>query len=299
MGEAITPQMAERQTVAEEAQALPEEFTFISAGDDPLAAAAALKEAGLGDDGVTEEYPVIEVPAPSSDTIPGGLVYEGQVYRKAIVRELNGQDEELLARALAAGDFIRYQQVTLECGVEEVGPVKATPEVLNSLLVGDRDALIFAIRIATFGKTVELDVTCQHCGVESKISVDLADEIPMLPLKFPAEQPHQEVVFRNGSGSALVRLATGADQHYVSGLENVTQAEVNTELMTRCVKSIDGVPVNGKADVLRLGMGPRNDIINWMTDNQPGPDYDAVKHTCTICGKETPLGLTTGDLFRG
>src|SRR5256885_511015 len=297
MGDSTSVQDLERAEAAAEAQPLPEDFDFVSAGSDPLAAAAAIAESGL-DEG-TDDTPLIEDPSDDRVTLPGGLVRDNQTHRQATVRELNGEDEEFLARALAANDFFRYQQVLLEKGVTHIGPHKATPEILDSLIVGDRDTLILGVRTATYGPTLDLVVTCQHCGIESRTRVDCGEEVPVKPLGFPIESPYQMVDLRKG-GIATVRLATGADQRFLATLgDNVTAAEANTALLARTVKDVNGNQVNGKVDVLSLGMSARADIVDWMAENQPGPEYDKVKHACTVCGKETPLGLTTGDMFRG
>lgn len=296
MGEAISPAQLEREASLLDAPPLPEGFEFVSAAEAPMVAAAALQEAGAGGD--QEDIPLIEEPADNTATLPGGLVHEGEVYRKATVRELNGEDEEFLARALAANDFGRYLQVLLERGVEKIGPLECTDKLLDQLVIGDRDTLVLAVRIATYGPTLDLDVTCMHCGLDSKIRVDFAEEVPTKPLAFPVEQPYQLVELRNGF--ANVRLANGADLRHVNGLErNRTQAELNTEIMLRCVESINGERVTRKQQILQLGMADRVAIVRWMEENQPGPEYDKIKHACTVCGKETPLGLTTGDMFRG
>jgi len=300
MGEGTSLEQLERETTRAEAELeapdLPEGFEFVSAADNPLAAAAALAEAGAdGEPG--EEIPLIDDPGVNVATLPGGLVKDGQVYRRATVRELNGEDEEFLARALAANDFGRWQQVLLERGVEQIGPFESNAELLDQLLIGDRDTLILHIRVATYGQTLDLDVACEHCGTESKIRLDFLEEVPIKPLSFPIESPYQMVDIKGGV--ANVRLATGADAHFLDSLENKTQAELNTEAMTRCVETINDERVTSKQQIRSLSMAARSDIVKWMAQNQPGPEYDKVKHTCTICGKETPLGLTTGDMFRG
>lgn len=296
MGEGVSVEEMARQASAADAPDYPEGFDFIRAAEAPLAAAAALAEAGADGDG--EEIPLIEEPSDNIAVLPGGLVQDGQTYRRATVRELNGEDEEFLARALAANDFARYQQVLLERGVEKIGPHVANDELLDRLLIGDRDTLILRIRIATYGPTLDLDVACEHCGVESKIRLDFATEVPVKPLAFDIEQPYQTVELRKG-GYASVRLATGADARFAADLENKTSAEIDTEIMARCVEEINGVKVTGKQQIRALGMADRADIVRWMGENQPGPEYNKVKHTCTVCRKETPLGLTTGDMFRG
>ena len=296
MGEGVSMEQMERDLSAEGAPELPEDFQFVSAGQDPAAALAALSAAGL-DASPDEDIPLIEEPAPDEWSMPGGVVIDGNLFRKARVRELNGEDEEFLARALVANDFERWKQILLERGVTHLGPHATTPELLDQLLVGDRDALILGVRVATYGPTMDLDVMCEHCGVESKIRIDFVAEVPIKPVTFSVETPEQTVSLKDGF--AQVRLATGADVRYLAGLENKTVAEMNTELMARCVKEINGNRDITKATIKSLGMSDRSRIITWMTEEQPGPEYEKVKHACTACGKETPLGLTTGDMFRG
>lgn len=297
MGEGVSLEQMERDLSAEGAPELPEGFEFVSAGEAPGAAMAAIAAAGL-EQTPSDDIPLIDAPGQDEWPMPGGIVIDGNVFRKARVRELNGEDEEFLARALAAQDFNRYQQVLLERGVTHLGSTEATPELLDRLIVGDRDALILGVRIATYGETLDMDVMCQHCGVDSKIRVDFTVDVPMKPLAFSIEEPEQQVELSKGSW-AMVRLANGADVRYLSGLENKTVAEANTELLTRCVKEINGNRDVTKQVIRSLSMRDRTALVNWMADNQPGPEYDKVKHTCVVCGKETPLELSTGDLFRG
>lgn len=298
MGASATPDQMAREAGA---PPLPEGFEFASAAENPLAAAAAIAEAGA-DGGTIEDIPLPDEPGDDTVKLAGGLVDpdNGEVYRSITVRELNGEDEEFLARAFASNDFIRYQQAMLERGVTHVGPHKATPELLDRMLIGDRDTAILGIRMATYGETIDLDVMCQHCGTDSKIRLDLKNEVPIRPMTFPVTSMPQQVELPRSGALASIRLANGADQRFVYGLENKTVAELNTELLARCVHDINGAPIEGrKAPIQALGMGDRSMLVGWLRDEQPGPEYEKVNHSCVVCGKETPLGLTTGDLFRG
>lgn len=287
---------AEAAAAAEHAPPLPEGFVFQSAGENPLAIAEVLAEAGINGE-PSDDVPLIEDPAPDTVTLPGGLVIDGEVYRQATVRELNGEDEEHVSRAVL-GNPMRFQQALLERGVVSIGPHEASEELLDRLLTGDRDMLVLGIRRATYGDTQDMDVTCGHCGVESKIRVTFADDVPIRPLPWDTREVEHEIELR--SGAAVVQLVTGAMQRYVYGLEGKTASEANTHLFTKCVVSINGEQVNGRLEAVRkLGMQDRTTILHWLRDNQPGPDYTAIKHVCTICGKETPLDLQAEHLFPG
>jgi hypothetical protein len=298
MGDSTSVKDLERAEAQQrvEAPPLPDDFEFQAAGDNPLAIAEVLSEAGINGE-PTGDVPLIEDPGPDSVTLPGGLVIDGEVYRQATVRELNGEDEEHISRAVL-GNPVRFQQALLERGVVSVGPHRADEELLDKLLVGDRDRLVLGVRVATYGDTMDMDVVCSHCGVESKIRVAFEDDLPIRPLPWDAREVEHEIALRNGV--AVVKLVTGAMQRYVYSLEGKTASELNTHLFTKCVVSINGEAVNGRLETVRqLGMSDRSAILDWLLENQPGPDYSAIKHACTICGKETPLDLQAEHLFPG
>lgn len=297
MGDSTSVKDLERAEAQNNAPPLPEGFVFQSAGENPLAIAEVLSEAGVTGDSTGADVPLIEEPGPDTVTLPGGLVINGEVYRQATVRELNGDDEEHIARAVL-GNPSRFQQALLERGVVSIGPHKADEELLDKLLLGDRSMLILGIRQATYGDTMDMDVVCSHCGVESKIRVTFADDLPIKPLPWDAREVEHEIELRNGV--AVVKLVTGSMQRYVYALEGKTTSELNTHLFTKCVISINGEAVNGSLqNVRKLGMADRTIVLDWLIGNDPGPDYSAIKHTCTVCGKETPLDLAAEHLFPG
>lgn len=299
MGEQTSVQDLERVAAVGDVQAppLPEDFVFQSGTDSPFAIAERLAEAGVNGQSSDNDIPLIEAPADDAVVLPGGLVIDNEVFRQATVRELNGDDEEHIARAIA-GNPARYNQVLLERGVVSVGPHKSDEALLDKLLTGDRDMLILGIRRVTYGDEMDMTVSCGHCGVESKIRVTFADDVPIKALDWDAADVEHLVELRKGV--ATVRLATGAEQRHVLSLENKTVSELNTELFAKCVISINEERVNGRVDIVKkLSMADRQTVLDWLIDNQPGPQYDQVKHACVVCGKETPLSLTAADMFPG
>jgi len=298
MGAQTSVEDLRRGAEISDAPDLPEGFVFQSAADNPLAATAAIQDAlGDGSSPEDEDIPFIDEPGDNEVILPGGLVVDGEVYKKARVRELNGEDEEILARAMNADNPSRYYHLILERGVTHIGPLETNGKLLNTLLLGDRSTLVLAVRRATFGDDLDLDIICSHCALEAKIRIHLDTEIEIRPLNWDVREQYQSVELRGGV-EARVRLADGADQEFIYSLVNKTEADLNTELFLRCVESIDGENVQGNRKRIRsLGMADRKTLSDWLIDKQPGPQYDTIKHTCTACGKETPIGLTAADLF--
>ena len=84
----------------------------------PTAAQAAL-------DDVAKEpkspLPVAEYPPDDLVTLPGGLMYKGELLRTVVVRELTGEHEEALAQAIQNPNPYHFLDTLLTCGVDQLG----------------------------------------------------------------------------------------------------------------------------------------------------------------------------------
>jgi hypothetical protein len=279
-----------------------DEGTVLDQGQDASAVNAAV--ASIISDTTINPAPEIVLPPDLYVRMPGGLLVDGALVRDAEVRELTGEDEEALAKARSSAnaDPLKFINVLLERGVEKVGTRAATASVLRELLLGDREALLLGIRRATFGDDVEVkDFYCPHCDETFDVTVDLND--------FPIEElgdegPVFDVELRRG-GKARVRLPNGADQEKVLSHRQLTTAEQNTILLSRCVLTVedkDGktFAVEGStAAINKMGVADRQKILEALHERQPGPRYDEVKMLHEACEKELVVPLTVVELFRG
>lgn len=242
--------------------------------------------------------PVIEELADDEVRLSGGYIGpDGTLYTSAVVRELTGEDEEVLARArVNSFNLVRFTRALLGA-VVSIGDIEYTNEVGKGLLLGDREDLILGIRRATFGKDLTyVDHICPGCGEKLDITIDLST-IETKKLADP-EKREYEVPLRKGV--ALVRIPTVADSDAVMEQPILNEAEQNTLILSRCVISISGKKVNGSKDaVKKLGSSDRQAIVKFFSEIQPGPLYDEVKSKHEVCETEFPLFLTVDDLFRG
>lgn len=237
-------------------------------------------------------------------TLPGGLVRDGRVRRQAVIRELTGADEEALSRAWQSGSLFRFMDVLIECGTVMIGDLPATPEVLKGLLLGDRDELALAVRAATYGDEMSIDGwQCPACGGLSDISFSLSQDVERARLDDPAAGVTFEVPLRKG-GTALARLATGADQEDVYSDETWTPAQRNTRLLSRCVLALTSEQ-GAKTSVAAfpsaardLASADRHAILRQLGERQPGPRYNKISFTHDGCKNEVTLALGITDLFR-
>lgn len=271
------------------------DVTVVDAGTSPDKA-NALVGAVLAD-ATQVEVPDIEEAPDTVVNLPAGyLTPDGELLTVAEVRELTGEDEEALAKAASSRNLLKVTNVILQRGVVNIGGVPADAKLLNNLLVGDREALVAGVRKATYGKVVDLDVVCPACQNKMSVGVDLDADVPIKKLD-DANQRTFRLDLRNGY--CEVSLPTGNTQDYVSNSQAKTPAEINTVLLGQVVESINGEPVVGLGPVRRLGMKDRKTILDFITEKQPGPQYEDVKQECDACSREIPLPLDLGDLFRG
>jgi hypothetical protein len=225
--------------------------------------------------------------------LPGGfLTSDGVVTRSAEVRELTGFDEEALAKAGTAG---KVMSSLLTRGVVKVGDEKPTQDTFNSLLAGDRDTLLLAIRRVTYGSEVEFQLMCPECGEVVDIKIDLANDVKYKRLDDDSERRFN-VSLRHST--ALVALPNGSAQRALLQAEDKTFAELNTILLRHCVLEVDDFPVVSEDSVRKLSIKDRETILDELAKRSPGPDLSGVKKACPSCEEDINIPLTLSGLFR-
>ncbi|MDP9870322.1 MULTISPECIES: hypothetical protein [Streptosporangium] len=252
-------------------------------------------------------HTTIGAPAPDTITLPVPVVFNGVLVRTGRVRELTGYDEEELARAANSGIPERMPETLLQRGVVALGDTKPSPADLENLPVGVRDALLLAIRTATYGSEIHFEkLRCQRCSKDFELRYDL-DDVPTTSLDetVPAVV---SVALRRG-GRAQARFATGADTKAILAAirdRQINRAEQDTILLARTLTSLTdahgaGIRLpNGEAlDIARsMSMPDRSAILRALEDQRPGPRQEDATVTCPECEQETEVPLSLDVLFR-
>lgn len=272
------------------------EDTKTSAASDP-ANAMAVTEAALQD-----PEPTIPLPPPGMVELPGGYIdpTSGAVLSQAQVRELTGRDEEESFSLRNSKNTMDIVNFFLDRAVVQLGGQPFTPLMRDGMLAGDRDMLMLAIRIATYGNTYRLShYPCPHCAELQEITIDLEPDVPIKKMKDPMKRVI-DVPLRNGK-TASVRLVTGADQYAAWAFDYVP--EMNTEILSRCVQRIGGTAVmemrkDAREVVKDLGLADRQAILKALTDAQPGPAYEEVEVPCSNCGESITPVIEVANLLR-
>lgn len=258
---------------------------------DPKVVAQAVKSIELS-------APAVEIttqaPSDSEVSLPGGFINrEGALIKYAEVRELNGADEEAIARAGSTGKALN---VMLQRGLVSLGMEQASKEDLEKLLSGDRDAILIGIRRATFGHTIDFEGACPTCSAEQTITLDLNNDIPIKTLDDPVED--RMWTYESKNGRVVVGLPTGLTQRRLLENSDKNSAELNTILLAGCIASVNGSPSIGAPTVLQLGWKDREVLVQEILDKNPGPRLGEVSKACQACGEQIPMPLSLAALFR-
>lgn len=247
--------------------------------------------------GVPEQINPAPLPSDSIVKLAGGLLdtFTQELVMEAEIRELNGTDEEAIARINDPG---RALMAILDRGVVSIGDDKATKDTLEELLAGDRELLLIEIRKATFGSEIKLQGPCPQCSApEQDFTIDLEEDLEVKRLEDPVLDRTFSVKCK--VGEVIVSLPTGKTQKkLIQASDNKTSAELDTMLLRDCIESINGSTVIDNKQILRLGMKDRRDILAEISKRNPGPQLSDFKKNCGACGQEVPLPLTIADLFR-
>jgi len=241
-----------------------------------------------------EPAPKVDLPTSLKVDLFRGL-YEPsskEWYTTATVRELNGEDEE----ALSAFDvqknvtYSEYMTHLLKRGVVTIGnvEVKGRAEIIDDLIVGDRDALFLGVLKATYGRYREFQVTCRECSGDNDITIDLDTDFKSEPVKVNLHQPI-DVKLKNNT-TVQLRYPTGGDSQ-IAGKRGKTTAEQNTIILSRCAL-LDGKTTAEKEAWARgLSLADRNKLVKALFSAQPGPRMEEVETQCSHCNAKIVLAL--------
>jgi hypothetical protein len=246
------------------------------------------------------EVPVETVPLPSN-----GVVYPSDSPLHGLemldIKAMTAREEDILtSRALIKkGTVITH---LLDSCI-------TTPNVTSSdLIVGDRNAIMIAIRITGYGSDYGADVTCPECATRQSKRFDLA-ELPIKRLNIkPVAKGQNEFAFILPVTQKKVtfKFLTGADEEQIStesGRRRKLMPEIQTDnlVTNRLEKTI--VSVEGVTDKVKLNSFVRQmpaldsrRLRTYMDDAEPGMDM-RVTLECDSCGDSSQVSLPIGAGF--
>lgn len=218
----------------------------------------------------------------------------------AVVRELNGADEEYLAElgTRAGVTYTEYMTGVLSRAVTSIGTLPADSTTLDKLILPDRDLLFLAIVRATYGKEREVSATCPSCGNKQNIIIELDEDFPVLGQERDLRQP---IAVELRSGMTSFRYPNGEITGYAVKKSKNT-AELDTLVIAQCIITKDETPLDERIQWARdLGVADRKKVDAALAAavQDVGPQLGEVDTRCTDCNEDLPLLMDWVSLLLG
>lgn len=180
-------------------------------------------------------------------TLPGGYWLDGICHRQAEVRSLTGDDEAFLfenGESLLPAE--RATALLTRCLSRLGTQTNPAADVVRSLTVGDREALLLHVRRLTLGERLHCVIICAQCGEKMDLEMKVGDLLAP-PYSLNRERPEVEVTDNGVRYRVRLRLLTGGDAEAAAAMALVDPRGAADLLLYRCVESIttdNGRPVD-------------------------------------------------------
>lgn len=243
------------------------------------------------------EIPVEVIPLPSAGQVYG---QESSLHLKEIIeiKAMTTKEEDILtSRALLKKGTV-ITELIKSCLIDKsINP--------NDMLVGDRNAVMVAIRITGYGAEYNAEVDCPACGTKNKNDFNLA-ELPLKRLEIPPVVQGQNVfefLLPYSKKVVKFKFLTGKDEEEIMVLSekqkkiSPTDTSVTNNLMYSII-SIDGIEDRSKIVNFIKSMPARDSLAlrSYIRDNEPGivmkQDFQ-----CSNCGEVEEVSMPIGVNF--
>ena len=244
------------------------------------------------------EIPQESVPLPSR-----GIIYpvDGPLHgRETIdIKPMTAREEDILTSRAYIKSGTVLTKLLESCIVDK----RIKPD---SLISGDRNALLVSLRITGYGADYDVEVDCPECGTKSKQSFNLADlQIKRLEVE-PVERGQNlfEVKLPVTKKSVRVKFLTGSDERDMmitserrkkSGMKVESMI---TDRLSRSVVSVDGISDKNKINFFVKNLPARDSLAlrRFLDKHEPGIIMKSWM-SCPHCHEQSEVGLPMGASF--
>lgn len=242
-----------------------------------------------------------------SNFLKGYKDENGVIHTEFEYREMNGTDEEAIAKPKVKSSGSMITRVLLERCIIRIGTIEKSSvkpsewtEIIQSLAIGDQDFAMLKIREISLGEEFEVTHKCPTCKTKIN-SVFTLDELPLVPYN-GLEEVEFELPrgYKDKEGklhkTGVMRHATGLDREVLDKMVSQNPSMANTLLLARCIKSLGTAPITD--DLLRnLSMKDRNYLFALIRDISFGYDVSDFEIECPNCERELNISFNQTDFL--
>ena len=241
-----------------------------------------------------------------SVVLPIGLEIDGIRYRKVVIDEMTGVDEENLSSRKVRNNGAKAISLLLRRCIQSIEGVfeqKRDPlslideKYVRNMYVADRDFLVMSIRTLSGDSELLMNIDCPSCGQEVHQLVDLKaldvyewdeNEPVELTVDLPRGFYNQET--QKYDKRITWAFPKGTSQERLAALP---QNEVGTNLIAIGLRSVEGRESIPSADeVRRLSVRDRSALADEIMENSVGVETQ-VEICCDSCGHEFKTEVNT------
>jgi hypothetical protein len=244
------------------------------------------------------EVPIETVPIPSAGRVyPLGSPLHG--LETVDIRAMTAREEDILTSQALLKKGTVITELLRSCLTNKaVDP--------TDLLIGDRNALMVAVRITGYGQEYDVEVECNECSTKNPRQFDLA-QLPIRRLEIsPVQEGMNLFEFALPYSKKIVRFKflTGRDEELIMAtsqkqkkLGMSSDTAITTNLLYSVV-SIDGVEDRAKIAAFVRMMPARDSLAlrNYIRENEPGIIM-RQEVTCPSCGHGEEVSMPIGVSF--
>lgn len=177
---------------------------------------------------------------------------------------------------------------------------------VESLVSGDRNALMVALRITGYGAEYNIEMPCPECGTTTSASFDLSTmpikQLDIMPteeglnafqLQLPVTKKNVVVRFLDGHDEREMTII--ADRRKKSGLKMHTSV---TDRLARSIISVDGITDKNKISFFVKNIPVRDSLALrvFLENQEPGVEMKGLM-TCEACYEESEVEIPITSQF--
>lgn len=228
--------------------------------------------------------------------LPGGIWSEGKRYQEVEVRALTGYDLEYLKGAYKIPSQADWSTLILTRCIKRIGSFNTiTPDLVKTLTLGDREAVLLHIRRMTFGDKLNCVINCTNETCEGQIGLEVNISDLLLPSYSHTLEQYQKTINSEGDNYIVdFRLPKGLDQEEIARIAKENPEAATSQLIKSCILKIN---INGKERIKKIPSLVYDEVFNSIDKLDPQAEI-GFKITCPECNTEFNTILDTGMYFR-
>lgn len=246
------------------------------------------------------EVPIESVPLPTRGVIyhPDSTLYNRDVLH---IKSMTAREEDILASPAFQKDGTVLTHLFQSC---------LTDKTVNSedMILGDRMALMVAIRVTGYGPEYKVSANCQSCGQKNDFAIDLSS-LSIKRLKIEPVKPGEnkfEFILPVTKKKIIFKYVTEKENRERSISNKNMQKALGTNIantvtsfLENCIVAVDGNTDKTKIRhfVLNMPAFDSKSLRTFITENEPGMDM-SCSFDCKSCGnRNDTLMPVTSEFF--